>query len=309
MNITGIDRILISVRDMNESLAFFQDWMEMEVVTDTKLQSKKMQQLWNLSAETNTRAVYLKSQEHKTLLELIEFDPRSEMAIRSGTNPWDFGLYDLGFYVEDVEKIHRELINKGFKSVSQPVHYKPDWVPNEVKEMVIIGPNEINIAHFERVTPPKPVFRGKYGKMTHAALIVEDMERARSFYQNVMGLDFMGSITLTRGLVDEVLKLPPGTGVKLGFALKKDSEYSGVELLEFSLKGISLRTVARPPHLGLFAVSFKTDDLSGLIKKCKAEKIKILSGPIEMNLMPHGSVKAITIEGPGTEIIECFEKI
>jgi len=305
---SGIERILISVKDMNESLAFYRDWVGMKIVADQTLDFKKIQLLWNLSSETKARAVFLKNEEQSTMLELIEFQPHSERTIREESKPWDFGIYDIAFLVKDLEKTYDVLIKKGFTFVSPPVPYSPEWVPFNVKEAILIGPNEMPIAHIEIVGAQKPEFKGDYGKIIDSAQIVEDMDEVIRFYRDILGLALQGDYKLPRGLVDDVLTLPSGTDSRIAFFNKEGSEGPLVEFLELSLKGKSLAPVAKPPNLGIFAISFETDDLSGLIEKFNQEKIRIISGPIEMEIAPHGMLDTIIVEGPSEVMVEFFRK-
>lgn len=305
---SGIERILISVRDMDESLAFYRDWVGMKVVADQTLDSKKIQQLWNLGSETKARAVFLKNEEQTTMLELIEFQPHSGRAIREGANSWDFGIYDIAFMVKDLEKTYRDLMEKGFSFVSPPVPYSPEWVPFDVKETVLMGPNEMPIAHIEVVGPQKPDLKGDYGRIVDSAQIVEDIDEVIRFYRDILGLTLQGDYKLPPGLVDDVLTLPSGTDSRIAFFNKEGSEGPLVEFLEFSLKGKSLASVAKPPNLGIFMISFETDDISGLIEKFKEENIKIISGTVEMESGPEGEIKAITVEGPSKVMVEFLEK-
>ena len=183
---TGVEGVLISVSDMDESLAFYRDWVGMEVVADQRLEPDKIQRFWNLSKETEAEVVILKNEEQSTLLELIGFKPRSGIAIREGAQPWDYGIYDIAFLVRDLDKTYNDLIKKGFTLCSPPIAYSPDWVPFDVK--------------------------------------------------------------------------------------------------------------------------FETDDLSELIEKFKQKKVRIIFGPAEMEIDPHGRIKAIAVEGPSEVMIEFFEK-
>ena len=124
---SGVDRIFVSVRDMDESLAFYRDWVGMEVVAEQHLDSEKIRHLWNLNSGIQARAVFLKNEEQPTMLELIEFQPPSKRAIRQGARHWDYGFYDTGFMVKDLDKTYQDLIGKGFTFVSPPISYKPDW--------------------------------------------------------------------------------------------------------------------------------------------------------------------------------------
>ena len=305
---SGVARIFISVRDMDESLAFYRDWVGMKVVAEQYLDPEKIRQLWNLAPGIQARTVFLKNEEQPTMLELIEFQPPSKRAIRQGARHWDYGFYDTGFMVKDLDKTYKDLTGKGFKFVSPPVYYKPDWTTFKVKEAILIGPNDMPVAHIELLTSPKMDVKRDYGRLSHVAQMVEDMDEVIRFYRDILGLQLISDVPVSRGLVDDVLTLPPGTDVRLAFVRKEDSQYAGVEFLAFSLKGKSLASAAKPPNFGLFMISFETDDLPGLIEQYKSEKITILSGPLELEAGPHGNIRAITVEGPNQEMLEFFEK-
>ena len=83
---SGIDRICISVRNMDESLSFFRDFVGMHVIDDQPLDPSAIQKLWNLDKDTTARAVYLKNQQQPTLVQLIEFQPVTGKSIREGSD-------------------------------------------------------------------------------------------------------------------------------------------------------------------------------------------------------------------------------
>ena len=91
MVIKGMDRVFISVSNLEDSLAFYRDWIGMEVVAEQILEPDKIQQLWNLPRGIEARAVFLKDGVQSTLLELIEFTPNSGRTIREEAKPWEYG--------------------------------------------------------------------------------------------------------------------------------------------------------------------------------------------------------------------------
>jgi catechol 2,3-dioxygenase-like lactoylglutathione lyase family enzyme len=210
--------------------------------------------------------------------------------------------------VDDLDKTYKNLIEKGFTFIAPPVTYKPEWVPFTVKEAILIGPNHVPIAHIEILATPTPKMRGAYGGIPDVSLVVQDMDKALRFYRDALGLSLMGVHTLPRGQVNRVLGLPQGTDLRMAF-LKGDTKGPVVELLSYSLKGRPLAPVAKPPNLGLFMISFRIDDLSGVVEKFKYENRAILAGPTELEEGPHGNIHAITVEGPDGEMIELFEII
>lgn len=300
---SGIDRIHISVKDMDESLAFFRDCTGMKVVADQHLDTNAMQRLWNLPAGTEARAVYLKNREQTTLLQLIEFNPRSEIMIRDGAQTWDFGLFDIAWFVKNLDKTYQYLLEKEYTFHTPPTAYKATWSGRDVNEAILIGPNAMPIALIE-----KPDIEADYQRIADQAQIVEDMNKTITFYRDILGLKLLGDMELPKGLIDDVLALPAGTDVWIAFFNQEDSSAPVVEAVELSIKGKAMASVARPPHLGLFMISFETDNLSELMKNFKQKDISTISGPVEFNIKPHGTISAITVEGPNKELIEIFEK-
>ena len=96
--------------------------------------------------------------------------------------------------------------------------------------------------------------------------------------------------------------------MKMAFFNKKDENALMVEFLQLSVKGESLTSVARPPNLGLFMISFQVDALLSLMATLKKEGISILSGPVELHTKVHGHVRAITVEAPNGVMVELFER-
>jgi catechol 2,3-dioxygenase-like lactoylglutathione lyase family enzyme len=128
------------------------------------------------------------------------------------------------------------------------------------------------------------------------------------FYRDILGIDLLGELNFGKGLLDELLLLPPETDGKLAFYKKQDSNALLMEFVQLSVKGKSLASVARPPNLGLFMISFKVDDLSALMATLRKEGIVVLSGPVELYIETHGKIRAITVEGPSGVLVECFEE-
>lgn len=315
---SGIDRIYISVKDMDESLAFYRDWVGMMIVADQPLESDQIQQLWNLPKDTKARAVLLRKDEQPTMLELIEFKPHSGKTIKADTQIWDYGIDDICFMVKDIEKTYNGLIKKGFRFVSPPVFYSPGFVPFDVKETILIGPNEMRIAHVEVVSDLEPeaqrdlkvpVIKEDYGLIVDSAQIVEDMDEVIRFYRDILGLTLVGDHKMPQGALNTILPLPPGIDVRIALFNKEGSPPPVVEFLEFSRKGKSLASVAKPPNLGIFMISFETDDLSGLMKRLKEEGFPVVAGPVEMEIAPYGKIQSVIVEGPSKITIEFFQNV
>lgn len=307
---SGIDRIFISVRDMDESLDFYQQIVGMSVIADQELNVEKIQKFWDLPLGTRARAVFLKNEEQPTLLELVQFDPHSGRFIREGAHSWDYGIYDIAFTVKDLEKTYKKLTNQGFNFLTPPMHYSPTFFPNfHVKFSVCMGPNEMPIPHIEPITPPPPEMEKDYGIIMDSAQIVEDMDKALQFYRDLLGLTVITDATFPKGLLDDILGLPLETEGRIVLLNKDKSDSPYIELIQLSVKGKFLSNFAKPPNIGIFMISFETDNLSVLLEKFKEAEIPLFCNPIELELLPYGKIRLIEIEGPSKVRIEFFERM
>jgi catechol 2,3-dioxygenase-like lactoylglutathione lyase family enzyme len=57
----GMDRVSISVSSLEDSLAFYRDWIGMEVIAEHTLDPAEIRQLWNLPEGTEALAAFLKN--------------------------------------------------------------------------------------------------------------------------------------------------------------------------------------------------------------------------------------------------------
>ena len=303
----GVERILISVSDLNESVEFYQDILQMSVVAEYSLDSNTIQQLWNLPPQTTARAVCLKNYEQTTLLELIEFQPQSERFIRSGGNTTDYGLFTIAFRAKNVDAAYENLKQKGYQFICPPITYTPSWVPVTVKEAIIVAPNETAIALIERVSEPIPEIKGDFGIMLDTSQVVSDIEEVTKFYVDILGLNKVFDQVLPIGMIDNILNLPEGTESRMAFVNQTGSNNAALEFIQCSVKGKSLADVAKPPYLGLFAIAFAVDNLTALMQKLQDNNIKILSEPVEMSISERDQTKAIMIKAPNGVNLQFFE--
>ena len=302
----GIARILVSVSDLDKSVEFFRDFLQLSVVADYHLDSNTIERLWNLPQGTTGRAVCLKNNEQTTLIELIEFQPNSGKCIRSG-NTTDYGLFTIAFRAKNVDAIYDRLQQQGYQFICPPVTYTPTWVPVTVKETIAIGPDETPIVAIERLTEPKPAIEGDFGVMLDVSQVVEDMEEITKFYVDILGLNKVFDRVLPSGSIDDILNLPKGTESRMAFINQPESNNPALEFIQCSVKGKPLADVAKPLYLGLFAIAFAVEDLSALIQKLQANKIEILSEPVEISILESKRAKAIVVEAPNGVSIQLFE--
>jgi len=304
----GLDRVLISVQSMEESLAFFRDLLKMTVVADEPLPPPSVSRLWHLPEGTRARSVLLRMEEQITLLELIEFQPHSGEFIRTRAKTYDYGLFDVAFRAKSVDAAYQDLKGRGYEFICPPTVYNAEWTKVTAKEALMIGPNRMPIALIERLSEPKPVIKGDYGVMVDSAQFVDDMDQVTRFYVDTLGLNKFFDQPLPEGLIDDLVRLPAGTKSRMAFVIKPGSNAIFIEFLQTTAKAGYLSHVAKPPNLGLFSIALETVDLAELARKVLDADFPVLSGPVEIARGVHERIRAITVAGPSQVLLQFYEK-
>jgi len=305
----GIQRLMVSVEDMDASLAFYRDRVGLHVVSDHQIPQDVLKKLWAFPEKTTARSVILQKDDQYTLLELILLQPVKGKPIREKAGLKDFGLYDITLMVEDTDKLYRDLTGKGFVFAAHNIQYPPGLFPFDVKESILIGPDAVPITHMQLLVPGKNIIKGNYSGIKGSTQIVGSTGDAIWFYRDVLGMELRSEVSLPTGLLDQPFSLPSGTEAKMAFFNRTGSKSAMLATLELSVKGRSLSERSVPPNTGLFMIALETENMSVLIKRLKEHSVKILAGPIVRDLYPYGKISVFHIEGPSGIKIELFERL
>lgn len=302
-----IAHILISVKKIEESLYFFRDIIGMNVLSKHPLESESIQKLWGLPYGTEGEAVFLKNDEQTTLICLIEFYSNARKPVREFANTYDYGLFDIAFRAKSVDAVYQKFKKEGYRFLSPPVIYTAEWAKVTVKEVIMIGPNEMPIAFIERLSEPKPIIKGDFGTMVDSAQFVEDIDSVSPYYTEILGLKKVFDSWLPKGLVNDVLAFPPNVDSRMAFLVKPEAQSPAVELIQCTIKGNYL--LAKPPDIGLFALSWEVESLSDLTQRIKEKNYPTPGPPIEFHFGPHGRIRMVTAEGPNKVLFQYFERL
>ena len=119
----------IVVQSMERALTFYRDTLGLEVEREGMLSGDKIDRILGNSNIEAKNAMIGQGATH--IIELVEYvKPVGGDAyhpINARGNVW------LGFYVNDLEALHRELSAKGVKFVNPPTVLRPDPPPGRVK--------------------------------------------------------------------------------------------------------------------------------------------------------------------------------
>lgn len=302
----GLARMAVSVHDLDATVDFFRDVLEMELAGRAELDAAAFGRLWHLPRCTRVRAAWLANRRQSTCIELLEVVPNSGRSLRAGAHSCDFGLFDVAVRAADIDAVYGDLRARGWKFLSAPVTYEADWVNLTVKEVILIGPELMPIALIERLTGDKPLIRGRFGDMVDTAQFVSDMEKALAFYTGVLGYEVFFDRELRPGLIDEVVALAPGARVRMALLVRRGSATPAVELIHCSASTRSLAVEAGPDRFGLFALAFAVADLDALLARVGAAGYRVWSGPLATTDAAGTPVRAAVVRGPDDVLLEFF---
>ena len=302
----GIERICMSVRDLEATRAFFVDHMELTQVGEGTLDEQTIEALYGMKA--NARYVMLKNDLQTTMIELLEFDPKPTKTSREGYNCWDYGYFDVAFRCQDNDEAYEKFTALGYEFSCPPYRYVTSWSNAEVLEAVMIGPDDIPLALMGK-TASTPEFEGMFRNFPDSVLIVESIAEADRYYVDTLGLTKAFDMVLEDGLVEPIFGIEPGAQVHM-------TMYMGsgvtpiVEIISFEkLKGVSMTAegASVPANAGTFATCFEVENLEEALALHEKNGFAATSGIVEMELAPHGKIRSAMVSGPSQAMIELFE--
>ena len=307
MIVNGVDLILISVKDMERSLSFFRNVLGLAEVARGPADQAWLRDLWGLGQGITAETAFLRQAEQTTLLELVEFDPAAGKHLREGAEVYDYGLFDIAFRTKDVDRSLDDLCRQGYRVISPPVVYTADWAKVTVKEAVFEGPDMLPLALIQRLTDQVP-FEGDFSVMIDSAQFCDDMDRAVTFYTEILGFTAVFDRDLPEGLIDPVVQTPTGTRSRMAFLVKPGARTPAVELIGTDAACGYLDRSSGPPAYGLFGLAMEVEDLRQSLEAIQGAGYRIRSGPLRLNPAGLEKVRAALVEGPNRVILQLFEK-
>jgi catechol 2,3-dioxygenase-like lactoylglutathione lyase family enzyme len=309
MIISGIDRCIISVPDLENALTFYRDTVGMSEIAGGTVDNTVLHDLWGLPGNVTAQSAILRNKKQPTALELVEFDPTPTTSARDGAAVYDYGFFNVIYLVPDAEKIRKIVDGLGYKWLTKPYHYPPMWSGSRVIEAWFYGPAREVVAVIEYVHPPLAEERrldGDWWTFFSMAQFVEDMEQGVSFYRDALGLKLISDSTPDPGFLDEPLHLPDNTELRVCLFNHADSNGSILEVVQTSAKGKRIPSTVN--QLGIIMLTFESDNLEVDLAAISSGGFTVLSGPVQVETSLHGKVIASIVEGPGRTHIELFQQ-
>lgn len=307
---------LISVRNPDEAARFFIEVGGFEVIARGQVDNREIA-YWRLGEGVDGDFLLLKAPgtDHG-FLRFVRFNAVQQTPVRVGARAWDSGGYfSLMMRARGLEAVYADALALGWMAESEPVRF--DFSPSVLGNVVLKGPDGINIALYERHEPPLDAFWQfeRLSQPFNAMQMVADIEPADEFFTQVLGMehfwagDFIDPVAgpnnfgLPQNLTTEIAR-------RTRILQPQPGESGRLELMQFvGLDGRDLSDRAQPPNLGILSIRYPVPDLDAALEKIQAAGGEAWRGPATLNLPPYGPVRMLAVRAPDGAIVELFAPV
>ncbi len=253
---------------------------------------------------------------HPGLVRLVEFDAPTAITIRGAAQPWDTGgILSLMTRSNDVHGVFQSAERAGWLAYNAPVDF--DFGPINLRNVVLRGPDGVNISVYERVTPrmpPDPDLR-KLRRPFNAMQSVRDIVAARRFYGDILGFELVNG-----GEFVNPRRAPNNFGMPANivathpihfaiFAPRKDGP-TAIEAVQLvGAEGRDLAAAALPPNRGIVSLRFPVSDLSRTEARLAAQGLAPAWPITVLELRPYGRVRLLGVRSPDGALLEFFQAL
>jgi catechol 2,3-dioxygenase-like lactoylglutathione lyase family enzyme len=310
----GWQEILISVRDFAPLGDFLTEFAGYEVIVETDVPAELLS-AWNLPEGASAQSRLLRSPGKAVgWVRLIRFDGVEQDLIRPGGAPWDSGgLFSMMVRSNDADAVMAAAFERGWSVFNTPQTFNFEGL--SIKNVVIRGPDGVNIAVYERLRPPVEGWDDLSGFSYpfNTMAMVDEVEPVQVFFQEVLAMSpFWQGTYIDPEPVDVNFGLPNNLATEIGRktailqpAPGKDRR---IELMAFSgLDGADYADRAVPPNLGLLGLRFPVSDLDAWIERFEGHDAHLFTGKADYVLAPYGKVKHVSVRAPNGVMLSFFE--
>jgi catechol 2,3-dioxygenase-like lactoylglutathione lyase family enzyme len=148
-------------------------------------------------------------------------------------------------------------------------------------------------------------------KLFHVCITVPDIEKALEFYQDVLGLESIGSLRNEKS--DGRVLGFPGQEIEIHadhLCGKHSDNATVIDLIEFVEPPtmVGEGPYRQMNHVGITRVAFDVDDTDAIYEKlCQRGDIEMLCGPTTVRAPTKGSLRILTFKDPQGIVLELIE--
>ena len=299
--------VTVGVADLDEALRLWVDDFGFAIADRRDGPDSDLARLWHIEPTDVSRQALVRSRGARHgMLHLVEFsEPGSP--VRAGAQVFDSLPKNLDVYVSDMPARLQALAAAGRRFRNDA--YSEVTAPNGVtfREMHMPGHDQTNIVLLEILGGEIAAPDGDFAGIGPLILIVDDADRERAFYRDVIGLDKLSDNILDGPEVEKMIGLPPGAALDVSIWGRADRPFGQIEVIDYrGVQGQNRYDRARPKSVGVLHVSYLLPSLSPLRRHLDQHRVEFSEYGLIDTL--YGSGAVMSVFSPGGFRIEFHER-
>ncbi len=307
---------IISVDNIAASSRLFREIGGWQVTHKGKVDSTEID-YWNLPE--GTKATFERLCAPKTTtgcIRFIRFAGVPQRPIRQAKRAWDTGgIFSIMVRSDNVPALFDAAIAMGWWAESEPIRFT--FGASDLRNIVLTGPHGINLAVYQRVSPPFTAFPvGRISQAFNSMRMVRDKSASRRFYEEKLGF-----AVLFDSNIEPVEPAPSNFGIPLNFTpiIKRAAvalypspgETGRVEVMQLEgFTGLDVSAHASPPNLGIISVRYPVQNLASYRAALSGKGVGIV---YETNIMKSDGLsdrrtaKMFSVRDPDGNLTDFYE--
>ncbi len=311
---------LIGTENLERSLDFYQNQIGLDVLERRAASGPEFEAHWKLPAGSDASVVVLADRGASVgRITLFQFHPRPRTRIRTMSGQSFYGLVNINFYTEDIHRQAQRLRELGFRPWTEPTQHLMDPSVGSPTEVMIDGPDGIIVNLVEltsgspdsRIGHMRAFVKSEFGynragftPVVTSQHCVADLDRARHFYEEVLGMGVLIDAVLEGDALNHFMDYPAGSKTRSVF-MQGNHMFGKIALgYPMNQKFVNLTALSQPPVIGYFAQSFLVRDLEVALERAQRLEAEIFSAPLTLDVPGIGRTRAAVVMNPGSGALQ-----
>lgn len=247
-------------------------------------------------------------------IRFVTFTGVDQRPIRLATRAWDTGgIFSIMVRSDNVPALFDAAIARGWWAESTPIRFT--FGASDLRNVVLTGPHGINLAVYERVSPPFTAFPvGRISQGFNSMRMVQNRPAARAFYEQQLGF-----AVLFDSNAEPAAPAPSNFGIPINYTpqIKRGAtalqpvaglETGRVEVMQIEgFEGGDVSAHASPPNLGIISVRYPVRNIAAYRAKLAAGGVTIHYAADDVPIGGIGRSTIIAVRDPDGNITEFYE--
>jgi catechol 2,3-dioxygenase-like lactoylglutathione lyase family enzyme len=304
---------VISVENIDVAARLFKEVGNWKVLQKGKVTQAELS-YWKLPPSVKATFELLGAPNATTgYIRFIRFENVAQRPIRLAKRAWETGgIFSFMVRSDNIPDLFDKAIKMGWWAESEPITFK--FGASHLRNVVLTGPHGINLAVYERLSPPFTAFPiGRISQGFNSMRMVKNRHVARDFYNKTLGFSILFDS-------DKEPEEPAQSnfGIPLNYTPKIKraaaalypvvGEIGRVEVMQMEgFEGTSVTEHAAPPNLGILSVRFPVKNLAAYREQLISKGVHIHYEAQNVSVKGIGAVNILSVKDPDGNITEFYE--